>query len=193
MINIITISGPSGTGKSTLEDILTESFGFSRVISTTTRTPRFHEKEGVDYYFLDEAAFLDLMNRRGLIEDTEVAGYYYGVSRHEVERLAEIGKPIVVVCDPKGANQIAFCGHEFDWNVVPVYLNNSIDLLAQRFLKRFRDERDADIGNYSKRLINLFEVEKNWLNAMPQGTVCFDNITWDNIEEVCMAISGCVK
>ncbi|MEK9986724.1 MAG: guanylate kinase, partial [Opitutae bacterium] len=57
---LLLISGPAGSGKTTLCDRLLEEFasGLQRVITTTTRLPREGEVDGVDYHFLDEAEFL---------------------------------------------------------------------------------------------------------------------------------------
>ena len=56
--NLIVFSAPSGSGKTTLVRYLLAQdipFGFS--ISATSRLPRGAEQDGVDYYFLTEAAF----------------------------------------------------------------------------------------------------------------------------------------
>ena len=57
---LLLISGPAGSGKTTLCDRLLEEFasGLQRVITTTTRLPREGEVDGVDYHFLNEAEFL---------------------------------------------------------------------------------------------------------------------------------------
>jgi guanylate kinase len=56
---LIVISAPSGGGKTTLcHRLLAASAKMTRAITCTTRAPRPGEKDGVDYYFLDPAAFL---------------------------------------------------------------------------------------------------------------------------------------
>jgi guanylate kinase len=47
---LITLTGPSCAGKTTLEDRLIKA-GFDRVISNTTRAPRRGEIDGVHYHF----------------------------------------------------------------------------------------------------------------------------------------------
>ena len=69
----IVISGPSGTGKTSVIRELCEgdtTLEFS--ISATTRPPRSDEADGVDYYFLGETEFKDLIQRGGFLEWVEV-------------------------------------------------------------------------------------------------------------------------
>ena len=56
----IVLSGPSGTGKGTLTEMLLKNPEFKKFTTCTTRKPRDGEKNGFDYYFLDEEKFLNL-------------------------------------------------------------------------------------------------------------------------------------
>lgn len=58
---ILVISGPAGSGKSTLCDHLTSTFPdrVERFVTSTTRPPRPGERDGVDYHFLTPKAFSD--------------------------------------------------------------------------------------------------------------------------------------
>ena len=62
---LLVLSSPSGAGKTTLaKRVLAADANIGISVSVTTRTPRPGEKEGVDYYFLDEAPFLqDFLQR----------------------------------------------------------------------------------------------------------------------------------
>lgn len=87
------ISGPSGTGKSTLLKRLFEAhpntFGFS--VSHTTRSPRPGEADGVSYNFVTKETFLALVDNGGFIEHAQFAGNYYGTSVKAVQDVAEKG------------------------------------------------------------------------------------------------------
>ena len=52
---LLIVSGPAGSGKTTLCNRLQQTFSpkLQRVVSSTTRTPRTGEIEGKDYYFFD--------------------------------------------------------------------------------------------------------------------------------------------
>ena len=71
------LSGPSGSGKSTITHAVLDSMpGLVFSVSHTTRTPRPGEKDGVDYHFIDRAAFLALRDRQpgGFLEWAEEIG-----------------------------------------------------------------------------------------------------------------------
>ena len=57
---MIILSSPSGAGKTTLVKLLSERKKFSISISYTTRTPRYNENHGKDYFFISKNEFKDL-------------------------------------------------------------------------------------------------------------------------------------
>ena len=103
----IVLAAPSGTGKTTIARILVDEepdFAFS--ISATTREPRTGEVNGVDYHFVDEARFREMIARGEMAEWAEVHGRLYGTPRRELERAAEAGVHAVLDIDVQGAAQI---------------------------------------------------------------------------------------
>jgi guanylate kinase len=101
------LAAPSGTGKTTIARRLVEDepdFVFS--VSATTRPPRAHERDGVDYDFMEAAAFRDLAARDELLEWAEVHGRLYGTPRRNVDRAARDGRHVVLDIDVQGAAQV---------------------------------------------------------------------------------------
>jgi len=104
---LVVLSGPSGVGKDAILDEL-ERRGrrFHRVITCTTRPPREGERNGVDYHFVSEAAFDDLLKTDGLLEHAVVYGHRYGVPREQVREQLANGVDVYVRTDVQGAATI---------------------------------------------------------------------------------------
>lgn len=101
------ISGPSGAGKTTiLKKILEDVENLTFSVSYTTRPKRPNEQEGVDYFFVDEAKFKDMIRRGEFIEWALVHGYYYGTSEKFIDSKLKENYDIVLDIDVQGAINI---------------------------------------------------------------------------------------
>jgi len=103
----VVLAAPSGTGKTTLARRLVEEgddYAFS--ISATTRAPRPHERDGVDYWFVDRAGFEAMAARGELAEWAEVHGRLYGTPKAQLEDAARRGVHVVLDIDVQGARQL---------------------------------------------------------------------------------------
>ncbi|MES2891510.1 MAG: guanylate kinase [Bacteroidota bacterium] len=102
---IIIITAPSGSGKTSITRFLMAHYpelAFS--ISAATRQARGIEKDGVDYYFLSEAAFKEKIQHNDFVEwEMVYEGKYYGTLKSELERIWEQGRIPVLDIDVKGA------------------------------------------------------------------------------------------
>lgn len=105
---LIVISGPSGVGKSSVRKALFDMPNNNLVysVSMTTRKPREGEKEGVDYYFVDEQTFLKNIDEGAFLEWAKFVGNYYGTPKFEVDRLIDEGKEVVLEIEVDGALQV---------------------------------------------------------------------------------------
>ncbi|MCC5808479.1 MAG: guanylate kinase [Opitutales bacterium] len=102
---ILIISGPAGSGKSTLCDHLTSAFpdSIERFVTTTTRPPRPGEKDGVDYHFLARDVFMERIREDGFYEWAEVHGNLYGTERARVRERLRGFKDLLLNIDVQGA------------------------------------------------------------------------------------------
>lgn len=101
------ITGPSGVGKSTLIEhvrLHMPRLGFS--VSATTRAPRQGEIHGEDYFFLDQAAFLEKKEQGAFLESATVYNHLYGTLKSHVDAVRDSGRSIVLDIDLLGARQI---------------------------------------------------------------------------------------
>jgi guanylate kinase len=102
------ISAPSGAGKTSLVKALLERLGDIEVsVSHTTRAPRPGERDGVDYHFVDKAAFEARIQAGDFLEHAQVFDNYYGTSRSGVFERLEAGTDMILEIDWQGARQVA--------------------------------------------------------------------------------------
>lgn len=101
---LILISGPSGTGKGTVCDLLRQKHPeISYSISATTRQPRPGEQDGVNYYFYTKEKFREMIDQGQLLEWADVYGNFYGTPKQKVLDRLEAGEDILLEIDTQGA------------------------------------------------------------------------------------------
>lgn len=105
---LIILSGPSGVGKGTVRQELfkDDSLNLAYSISMTTRKPRPTEREGIDYFFVEEDEFKDKIDKGELLEYAQFVGNYYGTPKFYVEKLLDEGKNVVLEIEVQGALQV---------------------------------------------------------------------------------------
>lgn len=104
---LIVISGPSGVGKDSVVDRMTErNLPFHFVITATTRPPREGEIHGVDYFFLSKDEFADMIEQGELLEYAIVYNDFKGIPKSQVREAFTSGKDVVMRLDVQGAATI---------------------------------------------------------------------------------------
>ena len=104
---VFVISGPSGSGKGTVVDILRKIYPNAGVsVSATSREPREGETEGVNYYYKTRDEFEKLIKNNEVIEYTEYNGNYYGTLKSEAERIIGSGQDLILEIEVDGGRQI---------------------------------------------------------------------------------------
>ena len=105
--NLIILTGPSGVGKGTVvKEILGKDKNIWLSISATTRGPRIGEKDGENYYFLNQAKFKDMIKQNLFLEWAQFAGNYYGTPLSSVNERIEKGFTVLLEIEVEGAKQI---------------------------------------------------------------------------------------
>ena len=103
---LVVISGPSASGKGTVNAYVLQDEQFEYSVSATTRAPRNGEVDGKTYHFITKEAFEDLIAKEEVLEYTTYCGNYYGTLRSFVEKTLDSGKNVVLEIEVDGAMQI---------------------------------------------------------------------------------------
>lgn len=91
--NLFILSGPSGAGEDSIIEGLKQYLPIERVITTTTRAMRSGESQGNPYYFLSQEDFhMGIAEGKFAEYAQEYNNNYYGVTRNEIERVANSGR-----------------------------------------------------------------------------------------------------
>ena len=96
---MILLVGESASGKSTIEKQLV-NYGYSKIVSYTTRPMREGEVDGIDYHYISEEDFLYHLKINFFAEYTVYNGWYYGIAHEDC-----LDNSIVVV-EPHGFRQL---------------------------------------------------------------------------------------
>ena len=128
------LSGPSGCGKNSVFDGLRErDDSVVHTVSATTRAPRCGETDGVDYYFITEAAFAAKIEAGAFLEYVRYGENYYGTLKSEISRLMREDKTVVLIIEVNGAMNVKRC---FPEAITVFILPPSMETLRARIENR---------------------------------------------------------
>ena len=140
---IVIISSPSGAGKTTLVKKISKRNKFSISISHTTRKPRVKEKNGKDYYFVNNKKFKKLIKNKKLLEYAKVFKNYYGSYKKTVIDKLNKGENIIFDIDWQRNKQKK--KKKLKYKIITIFiLPPSKKELFNRLLKR--DQKDKKIA-----------------------------------------------
>ena len=176
--NLYIISAPSGAGKSSLVTALVEDWPDIEVsVSHTTRGQRPGEENGINYHFVTEADFVEMVDQGLFLEHAQVFDNRYGTSRQSIQEQLLKGKDVILEIDWQGARQIRQLVSECKTIYI---LPPSVAALKERLQNRGQDDdelierrmRDAvsemsHYGEFDYIVINDdFEQAKKDLSAI---------------------------
>lgn len=137
---LIVLSGPSGVGKDAVLTRLRESgYPLGYITTLTTRTQRPNEKDGVDYHFVSEVKFREMLDGNAMLESANVYGNWYGVPRAAVKEALDRGEDVIIKIDVQGAATI----RRIAPRAVFIFLTGpSIEELSNRLGQRLTESPD---------------------------------------------------
>ena len=138
--NLFIITAASGAGKTSLvKALVADNPNIKVSISFTTRQPRVGEKDGEDYFFLDEINFKKMIENDEFLETAKCYGALYGTSKLTVKEALEKGEDIILEIDYQGAFSVKKL---FPESISIFIIPPSIDALEDRLNNRGQDSKE---------------------------------------------------
>jgi guanylate kinase len=140
---LIVISGTSGAGKDTVARALVKSMQESGspayfVVTATSRPKRENEVDGVDYFFVSQSTFEEMIAQDELVEYALVYGQYKGVPKRQIREAMASGQDVIMRLDIQGAATIRRLAPE----AILIFLTaSSENELAERLKRRQTESR----------------------------------------------------
>lgn len=165
-MRVIVISGPTCSGKTTLERGL-ETLGYRGVVGYTTRPKRKGEVDGVDYHFVTDREFDKLLDGR-LLDVANFGNMRYGKLQADFVRLQQNSKGVVAVLEPSGARLLRRTCEAASIPFVGVWLDCNPSVQAERFIERLQT-LSPDVA--ARRLAEMLSIEQDWREWARDGTL----------------------
>lgn len=173
---MIALLGESASGKSTIEKELINTYGLKKIVSYTTRQPRIGEEDGVDYHFVTDAEFEEMLHENYFAEHATYNNWRYGIAKNDCR------DDRVCVITPHGLRMLKKLK---ELNIYSFYINvPRRDRLIQ-ILKRGDDIEESyrrnisDVGQYDGIEDEVDKVILNPSYIKTPQQIC-DEI-WDEI------------
>ena len=185
--NLIVLSAPSGTGKTTIcKELLKRNKDWKFSVSATTRPPREGEIDGKDYIFMSNSKFDHYAKFGDFLEWEWVHGNKYGTLVEELEDVIVNNEVMLLDIDVKGGCNIM---EEYPDNTFSIFIEPpGFDIpekkivLEERLLKR-GNEQTTQIKNRLKR----FEKEMEFIDRF---NISFVN---DDLKEAIVEVEKAIK
>jgi len=173
---IIAICGKSGSGKDSLEKLMCKLVPIAHpIVSHTTRPKREYETDGVDYHYVTDEQFLDLVVQGQMLEASYFNHWHYGTSLSSLQDGLNVG-----VFNPDGLDALLESSRERkDLFVLCYYLD--VDGKT-RLLRQLNREEHPDVDEIIRRY-STDEVDFGDINLFPITALINDTPTdlYDNI------------
>ncbi len=143
---LVVISGPSGVGKdATIQRMKERGYTCFFVVTATTRARRAGEIDGVDYHFVSETTFNDLIARGELLEHAVVYGQFKGIPKAGIRAALASGQDVMLRIDVQGAATIRDLVPE----AITIFLTAESE---EALIERLRRRKTEDPSQLERRI-----------------------------------------
>ena len=153
---MVILSSPSGVGKTTrTKKIQQEYKSFKISVSHTTRSPRSNEIHGIDYFFISNKEFEELIEKKKFYEYAKIFENYYGTLKKNVDENI-ITNDLIFDIDWQGTKQLS---NYKNLKLIKIFLiTDNKNELKKRLINR-NQNTEAEID---KRFKSFDEDIKHW-------------------------------
>src|SRR4051794_4682389 len=150
---LIIICGSSGTGKTSVKNMLVQDPEFVKIVTSTTRTPRTGEEHGKDYYFITEEIFNQELVKGRFLEHVIYDGNYYGLHGKVIDLiLGTQQKNGVIVVDIRGMISLKkYCEKKRYKFITFLFKTSNLEKMIENMRKR---------GTSDKKIIDRLIMEE---------------------------------
>lgn len=173
--NLIVISGPSGTGKSSIiKEIMNRNKNIWYSVSLTSREKRIGEEEGINYYYTTKESFLEKIEEDYFLEYTSYNGNYYGTPKKYINENLNSGNDVILELEINGALKIK----ELIPDAIFIFiLPPNIEDLIKRLEKRGTESKEKILERFKTAYKEINEITKyNYVVINDDLSVAIDKV-----------------
>lgn len=175
---ILVISGPAGSGKGTVVDLIMKSApnDFALSVSATTRSPRPGEVDGKSYHFISRSDFESRIAAGQMLEYNYYCDNYYGTPADYAKAVIDSGKNLILEIDVNGGMQVK---KSYPDAVLIMLLPPSIEVQRQRLV-----HRDTETPDVIERRVEKSKEELKFVSVYDYVVYNYDGRTLDCMEDI---------
>lgn len=161
---IFIFTGPDGSGRSTIADMVGNTLSMKKVISNTTRAPRPSEEHGQDYYFVSREQFIQAIEGDEFLEHIDINNNLYGVKNKDIEHMFEKFSCIYLILNPSGADILK---EYYGDKVVRLFIYADRVTVEERQRKKGLAEHEINnhLNHYDQDMAYMIRCEHSFENV----------------------------
>lgn len=185
---IVIFVGASASGKTVISRNLVENYNYKEITSYTTRDKRPGEKNGIDYHFVSNKDFANMIFAEEFAEWERYPGdRWYGTAVKDVKEAAKSENIYAMVLTPSGMRRIkSIVGEE---NVYTILVKCELGERVKRYIDRCKDKFSLadleEINNRAQRDFGMLMGVENEVDYIVENTNCnLQDLTYSVFNEV---------
>jgi guanylate kinase len=160
---ILVLSGPTGSGESTItKELISRHSIFQRLITATSRPKRSGEEEGRDYYYFSKEEFEKLIEEKKILEYSYIENRdtYYGTYKPDFEKKMNDGYLIVNV------DYVGTLYYKKNYGATAIFIKpESVEILKARLIGRNPEMTESELAKRLDNAKNEIENEEKYYDT----------------------------